>query len=144
MHYSCEVLINLPREKVIKLFDDAGNLKKWMEGLESFEHLSGEPGQPGAESQLTFDHKGHRLEMIETIRERNLPELYAGTYTTRGVINEVINHFYEDGTDRTRWVSENEFQFNGLMKLMVFFMRNAFPKQTKFHMENFKKFAEKA
>ena len=142
MKYSCEVAINLPRERVIQLFDNADNLKKWMDGLESFEHISGDPGQPGAESRLVFDHKGRRLEMIETIVSRNLPDEYSGTYITRGVINTVKNQFNEDGHDRTIWVSENEFQFSGLMKLMIFFMRSAFPKQTKFQMENFKKFAE--
>lgn len=142
MQYSCEVLINLPREKVVEIYDNSDNLKKWMEGLQSFEHLNGEPGHPGAKSRLIFDHKGRRLEMIETIIKRNLPEEYSGTYETQGVVNKVINHFYEDGMDRTRWVSENKFQFTGLMKLTAFFTNNAFPKQTKFHMDNFKNFAE--
>ena len=142
MQYSCEVLINLPREEVIKLFDDADNMRRWMEGLQSFEHQSGEPRQPGAKSRLVFDHNGRRLEMVETIITRNLPKEFSGTYETQGIINKVNNNFYEDGTNRTRWVSKNEFQFSGLMNLTVVFMRNAFPNQTKLHMDNFKKFAE--
>jgi uncharacterized membrane protein len=142
MQYFCEVLINRPREEVIKLLDDAANLTRWMEGLQSFEHLSGEPGQPGAKSRLVFDHKGSRLEMMETIITKNFPEEFSGTYETKGIVNMVNNNFYEDGTERTRWVSKNEFQFSGLMNLMTVFMGNAFPKQTKLHMDNFKKFAE--
>ncbi|MFQ5507583.1 MAG: SRPBCC family protein [Planctomycetota bacterium] len=50
--YTVEVDIDLPRERVIELFDNADNLYKWQPGLQSFEHLSGEPGQPGASSRM--------------------------------------------------------------------------------------------
>jgi hypothetical protein len=142
MQYSCETIINLPRDKVIELFDNPENLTKWMEGLQTFDHISGDQGKPGAISRLMFDHKGRRLEMIETILSRNLPEEFTGTYQTKGVINKVVNHFYADGPTRTRWVAKNEFQFSGLMNLMAIFMRSAFPKQSQHHMEKFKAFAE--
>ena len=142
MQFSCEIIINQPREKVIDLFDNPANHAKWMEGLQSFDHLSGRQGFPGAKSRLLFNHDGRRLELIETILIRNLPEEFSGTYETKGIINKVINYFYEDGPQRTRWVSENNFQFSGLMNLMSIFIRSAFPKQTHAQMENFKSFAE--
>jgi len=144
MQFSCETIINLPREKVVRLFDNPGNLKKWMEGLQNFDHISGREGYPGAKSRMVFHNDGRRLELIETIVSRNLPEELIGTYETKGIFNKVANYFYEDGPQRTRWVSENEFQFSGLMNLMILFMRSAFPKQTQRHMENFKTFAENA
>jgi hypothetical protein len=137
-------MINLPREKVVRLFDNPDNLSKWMDGLQVFDHISGKQGQPGAKSRLVFDHRGRRLEMIETILSRNLPEEFSGTYETKGVFNKVVNYFYEAGPERTRWVAQNDFQFSGLMNLMALFMRSAFPKQTQKHMENFKLFAEKS
>ena len=45
MKYTREIVIELPRDRVIELFDDADNLSKWQEGLQSFEHVSGEPGR---------------------------------------------------------------------------------------------------
>lgn len=48
MKYESELVIDLPRERVIELFDNPDNLPKWQEGLQSFEHISGEVGQPGA------------------------------------------------------------------------------------------------
>ena len=65
MKYTREVVIDLPRERVIELFDDADNLTKWQEGLQAFEHVSGEPGQPGAKSRLVYDYRGRRFEMTE-------------------------------------------------------------------------------
>lgn len=44
MKYELEITINLPRERVIELFDNPDNLKKWQEGLQSFSHRSGTPG----------------------------------------------------------------------------------------------------
>lgn len=143
MRYTCEVTIERPRERVIELFDNPDNLSKWQSGLRSFEHVSGEPGQPGAMSKLVYDEGGRRMEMIETITTRNLPDEFSGTYDAPGVHNRMSNHFYEDGPDRTRWVADSEFQFTNLMmKAMGFLMRGAFPKRTQEMMEKFKAFAE--
>lgn len=142
MKYRCEIPIELPRDRVIALFDDPDNLPKWQPGLYSFEHLSGEVGQPGARSRLLFDQNRRRIEMIETITVRNLPDEFSGMYETKGVKNWVVNRFYEVGPRRTRWVSENEFRFCGLMAIMGFFMRGTFPKQTQEFMSYFKEFAE--
>ena len=144
MRYTAEVTINLPREQVIKLFDSTENLKKWQEGLQSFEHVSGESGQVGAKSKLLYDMKGRKIEMIETITSRNLPDEFSGTYEAKGVFNSIENHFYEEGAERTRWVADNEFQFSGFMKIMAFFMSGSFRKQSLKTMEAFKTFAENA
>ncbi len=142
MKYEIEVTINLPRQRVIELFDSSENLTKWQPGLKSFEHLSGEPGRAGAKSRLVFVENGRRIEMIETITSRNFPDEFSGTYEAPGVMNWVVNRFYEDGPNSTRWVAEQEFKFSGLMAVMALFMRGAFPKQTRKFMELFKAFAE--
>jgi uncharacterized protein YndB with AHSA1/START domain len=66
MRYSCEVIINLPRQRVIELFDNPENLKHWMPGLISFEPVSGVPGQPGAISRLEFQMGKRKMVMTET------------------------------------------------------------------------------
>ena len=142
MKYTVEIEINLPRDEVVKLFDSQENCYKWQEGLQSFEHLSGEPGEPGATSKLEFQMGKRRVEMIETITQRDLPDRFSGTYDAKGVHNVVENRFIELGPDKTKWESENEFQFSGFMKLIGFFMGSAFPKQSLKYMQDFKAFAE--
>lgn len=144
MQYSVEIAINVARDRVIELFDSAENLKKWQEGLESFEHISGEPGQVGAKSKLIFNMNGRIIEMIETITSRNFPREFSGTYEAKGVFNSIENHFYDLGAQKTRWVTENEFKFSGIMWIMSFFMKGSFRKQTLKTMEAFKTFAENA
>ena len=142
MKYTVEVEIEAPRERVVALMDDPDNLPKWMEGLRAFEHLEGERGRVGARSKLVFEVGARRFDMLETITARDLPDVFAGTYDVSGVRNLVVNRFVDLGGGRTRWVSENEFRFSGLMKLMGLFMRGAFPKQTRKYLEAFKAFAE--
>jgi hypothetical protein len=143
MKFTTEIVVNLPRERMIELFDNPDNMPKWQHGLKSFEPISGEPGQPGAKSRLKYDMNGRMIEMVETIETRNLPDEFSGTYEAKGVWNRVENRFFEDGADKTRWVSNNEFKFSGLMmRAMGFLMPSAFRKQSRKFMEDFKTFAE--
>lgn len=57
-----------------------------MEGLQSFEHLSGTPGQVGARSKLVYKMSKRHIEMIETITVRKLPQEFSGTYEADGGI----------------------------------------------------------
>ena len=142
MKYTTEVEINLPVKKVIELFDNPDNLKLWMEGLQSFEHLSGTPGQPGAKSKLKFKMGKREIEMIETITVRNLPEEFSGTYEAKGVFNIVKNKFIAVGENKTKYINEHEFQFSGMMTLIGVLMPGVFKKQSMKYLEKFKEFAE--
>lgn len=144
MKYTSEILIDLPRARVIELFDDPGNLKQWQKGLQSFEHLSGTPGQPGATSKLRFDMNGRRIEMVETITRRNLPDEFSGTYEASGVYNVVENFFAEEVPHRTKWTAINEFRFTGFMRLIGLLFGGSFKKQSMQSMVDFKNFAEGA
>jgi uncharacterized membrane protein len=142
MKFTAEIEIYKPIDKVIELFDNADNMSKWMHGLQSFEHISGTPGQPGAKSKLKFVIGKREIEMIETITVRNLPDEFTGTYETKGVFNIVKNKFVKLSDDKTAYITENEFQFNGFMKIIAFFMPRAFEKQSMNFLYNFKKFVE--
>jgi hypothetical protein len=142
MEYTVEIEIDLPRDRVIELFDSTENLYKWQRGLLSFEHVSGEPGQTGAQSEMVFQMGKRTIKMLETITLRDLPEKFHSTYDAPGVHNPVENTFDEVSPDKTRWVSHNVFHFRGFMKLIGFFLKGAFPKQSLKYMEDFKAFAE--
>lgn len=141
MKYQVEVTLDLPRRRVVELFDDPYNLAKWQPGLQSFELLEGEAGQAGARSRLVYDMRGREIEMIETVEKRALPHTFTGTYEADGVWNRVENHFFEEGPERTRWLADVEFKFSGLMRVAALFMRSSFRKQTAENMKRFKEFA---
>ena len=143
MHYIVDITIDLPRDKVVALFADPGNMPKWQEGLLSAEPLDGTPGQPGSRTKLVFQMGNRQVERIETITLRELPHTFEGTYETDGVFNVVKNRFHEISPEQTRWESENEFRFTSMfMKLMGVAMKGAFPKQSQKYLADFKAFAE--
>jgi carbon monoxide dehydrogenase subunit G len=145
MKYSLDIEINLPREKVIELFDNPDNLKQWQPGFISYKHLSGDAGKPGSKTKLLYKMGGRReVEMIETITVRNLPEEISGTYEAKGVWNHMQNTFAETEKGTTIYTAESEFKLKGFMKLMGILMPGAFKKQTYKYMKLFKEFAEKS
>lgn len=143
MKYTSEIEINRPVERVIELFDNPDNMGKWMKGLQSFEPISGKTGHVGAKSRLKFKMGRREIEMIETVTVRNLPEEFSGTYEVKGVFNIVKNKFVSLPDNRTKYISEQEFQFKGFMKIIGFLMPGAFKKQSMQYLIDFKNFVEK-
>ena len=87
MKYSTEIIIDQPREKVIKKLDSVENLKHWQRGLLKAEPLSGELGAEGSKMELHYKMGKRELVMIETILKRELPNKFHATYDTKGVHN---------------------------------------------------------
>jgi len=144
MKYNTKVTIQVPRERVIALFDSTENLHKWQPGLKSFEHLSGEPGKEGAESRMVYEGRKGDLVMTETIIRRDFPREFHADYRAKGVYNQVCNYFEAPEPGTTLWRTENIFKFRGAMAVMIPFMKKAFKNNTLLSMERFKVFAESA
>ncbi len=142
MKYTCEILINLPRQTVLELFDSAENLYKWQPGLKSLTHLEGEPGEEGARSEMVYEGRKGDLVMTETIVKKKLPEQFHMHYRSRGVYNEVENWFIEKEPGQCLWRTIHYFRFSGFMMLMAPFMKQAFIHNTMLNMDRFKVFAE--
>ncbi|MES2588375.1 MAG: SRPBCC family protein [Bacteroidota bacterium] len=143
MKYSLEIVIDKPIQEVIEKFDNVENMKEWMDGLQSFEHLSGTLGEVGAKAKLVFQIGNRNIEMIETITVKDLPKEFSGTYDAKGVHNIVKNYFSEIDSDSTLYKTDQEFQFKGFMKIIAALMPGAFKKQSKKYLVDFKTFVER-
>ncbi len=144
MKYTTEITIDLPRDEFIKKLNNPENMKHWMRGLQSYDHISGELGQEGARMNMKFKMGKRELEMVETIIKQNFPEEFHATYDSKGVHNIQKNSFHEVAENQPKWVSESEFQFASLgMKLMAWLIPGIFKKQSKKYADDFKNFAEK-
>ncbi|HNO23193.1 MAG TPA: hypothetical protein PKK94_09455, partial [Leptospiraceae bacterium] len=78
-----------------------------------------------------------------TVTVRNLPDEFSGTYEVKNVFNIVKNRFIALSENKTKYISESEFQFKGFMRIIAFFMPGAFKKQSQKYLQLFKEFAEK-
>ena len=142
MKFSQEILIDLPREEVIKKMEDPSNYKHWQRGFISYKHLTGLQGKEGSRARIKFNMNGREVVMIETIIKINSPKKFYATYETKGVFNIQKNHFEKVAENRTRWITDSEFQFSGFMKLIGLFKPRIFKKQARQMMQDFKDFAE--
>ncbi len=144
MEYTTEIEINLPVDRVVELFENPDNLKKWQPTLLSRTLIEGEEGKVGTKAQLVYKRgkKGQML-MTETVLEHNLPTAFTATYEAGGVFNQQKNTFIDLGNGTTKWQSATEFRFAGMMKLVALLLgKKGFQKETmKFH-QLFKDFAE--
>jgi uncharacterized membrane protein len=143
MKFSSEIEIDAPIEKVVKLFIDPEQMKKWVRELESFETVYGKSRHLGSKAilKLIVDEKG--VEVIETVTVRNLPYQFTGKYEAEEMDYSADNRFEDLGNDRTRYVVDLEFKFRGMLNLMGDAMKRSFKKRSEQQLNDFKIFAEK-
>jgi carbon monoxide dehydrogenase subunit G len=138
MKHKAEIVINADRATVWRKFDNPNNLTKWQPTLKSFTHKIGTPGHLDAISELVYDEKGHEVIMTETITARREGVFRGGTYQSKLATVVVFNHFEDTEDGKTRWVSNVNYIFKGVMKLMAFFMRKSICNRTDSDMNRFK------
>lgn len=142
MTYKVDIEIQKPIKEVISLFKDRKNDKLWMNGFVTKTPLEGSEGKEGAKCVVEFKMGKRHFKMEEHIEKINLPEEYITTYKTPKVFNIVNSSFEKINSNSTRYISKQEFQFKGFMKIMAFFMPGAFKKQSMQYLKDFKTFAE--
>jgi carbon monoxide dehydrogenase subunit G len=144
MEFSHEVVINKDREEVWKIFDNPDNLKKWQPTLKSFEPQSGQPGQVGATSKLIYEENGREIVLTETIKSRDYPQEFSGSYSSSHVTNNLTNKFLALDDGATKWVMDCEVVFHALLlKMFGPLMKGAFVKRVTGDMNRFNEFAER-
>jgi len=141
MKHSFDIEINAPRDRVVALFDDPANLPRWQPDLLRFEPISGTPGHPEAKSRLVYRTGQGELELIETVKLRNLPDEFAGTYESKMGMTQLRNRFIDNGA-KTRWIVDTEFTGLGMMKLASGLMGGMIRAQTLKMLNAFKAFVE--
>lgn len=142
MKYTSEVIIKLPREKVLELFDNDENLFKWQKDLVSFDHISGQKGEEGAVSKMKYKTKKREMTLQETIVKKRLPEHMNFLFEAKGVKNWNDNHFIALSENETRWTQSNVFKTKGFITVFALIAPGMFKKQTLKSMNDFKAFAE--
>jgi carbon monoxide dehydrogenase subunit G len=143
MNYTYEIEINAPLEKVVKLAGDPANRMSWMDGIESYEPVSGTPGEVGSKSKMVFKTGNMKMTMVGTVVANNLPQSFTESIDASNLTSTAISKFVAAGVDKTKYISEQNFVFKGLLnKIVGFLLQGEFKKQTLRHMEGFKRFAE--
>lgn len=87
-----ELEINVPQDKLAELYADPDNNKKWMDDVDLYEPISGEPGMAG--SKYRFGQNGNRkMVFVATVTARNLPDEVKLTLDAPNVQVSVTGNF---------------------------------------------------
>ncbi|NVK29307.1 MAG: SRPBCC family protein [Flavobacteriia bacterium] len=142
MRYSCFITIDKPRARVVEMFQDPDGLKNWMDGFQKMEHISGEKGKVGSKTDFYFKHKNREMLIHETVLEEDLPNSIKFGYQSPAGYNEVETEFTENENGKTLVTTNNYFKFGGAMKIMSFFFKGMFRKQSDTHLKKLKEWVE--
>lgn len=142
--YSHEVIINRPIDEVITLFTKPEHFTKWQPNLSEYEVYEGDPCCTESKARIRMEFKrGDDLKMVETVVENNLPENYEVRYNSEGINIKQFNHFEEAGGGKTLYRVSQQYNTDGLMKLVKLFKPNYFEKQSERFVKAFKDYAER-
>ena len=142
MKLKFEAKIKASRDLVWAIFDNPDNLSRWQPTLESFTHLAGDPGQPGAVSELVYNENGKKVTMTETVTERRKPHFMAGTYDNDRATSLIVNHFEEIDANTTRFISYSNMNFKGIMTLLSLFVARSIRARVEADLSRFKLLVE--
>lgn len=104
MKLTTTIIINKPIKEVWDFYDDPDNLKLWLRGFQTFEHVSGERGQIGAKSRHTYLENGKTIIMDEEITARIPYKEFSGILTHDIMSTTLTNTFEDLGNGSTRLV----------------------------------------
>ncbi len=99
---------------------------------------------PGAKSRLVFKTGKVKITFIGTVTARNFPNEMSETMDASNVLTTITSKFVALSPQKTKHISEQEYEFKGIInKIVGFLLQGEFKKQTLTHMQNFKRCAEK-
>ena len=142
MKLNFEQTIDASLRTVWAAFNASSNKRRWQQNFESYTHMSGDPGQQGAISELTFNENGKMMVISETITESRAPDFLSAIYESKYSSTIIVNHFESIGESTTRWTAWCNFAFKGFMKIMAPFIAGTIRKRTEDDMHRFKLLVE--
>ncbi|MBT8232656.1 MAG: SRPBCC family protein [Saprospiraceae bacterium] len=142
MKYTISNVINKPLALCHKTITDHEAAKHWMEGLQRIEHVSGNPGEEGAKSDIYFLHKNKELIIKETILEQNLPRQIKFAYDSPMGSNVVELKFEEISENQVKQTNTTEMKMKGFMKILGPLFKGMMKKQSYIYLNGFKDYVE--
>ena len=140
MKFNCTVTINRNIKDVSEAFQNPEVMKVCQDGFIEIIHLTGDQGKKGATSKLVYE----KLELVETILENHLPDLFFAKYDHKHTSNTMKVCFKEVSPTKTEYYNEIEYlEFKGfIVKVMAKIAPSFFKKQVVKWMKRFKNHLE--
>jgi len=141
--YETRVEVNKPLKQCFIEFNNPFNLKKWLTGFKSIEHISGLPNHAGSQWKLTFEEDGKEFIMTETVTAFEPNELFAFIIENEMLTTEVEVRFIEEDS-KTIITSTNKVVGKNIIMRSTFpFFKSHFQEHAQGNYDKLKKLIEK-
>lgn len=144
MKFTCSVIINQPKNKVVAYFSNPEYLANYQEGFLRKEPISGNSLEDNSVSKLYYKMGKGEMELTETVLKNELPNSFLAQYHHKHTDNTMKSIFTELSKNQTQYDAEiNYTALRGfIVKLMSFLAPSFFKKQVQKWLDNFKVFLE--
>ena len=144
MKINHSIIIDAPRDQIVKYFIDPQYLPKYQDGFLRKEHISGSPGEVGSKSYMVYQNGKMEMILTETILNNELPDRFEALYEHKHMDNTMTAAFEDMGEGRTRYSSEIIYsRINWFLpKMMSILFPALYRKPPLKWMQKFKSFVE--
>lgn len=144
MKYKGSIMVNQSRARVVEAFMDEAAMKKYQDGFQKKELLSGTKGTDGAKSRMYYQHGKREMILEETIVANRLPETFEAFYHHEQMDNTMKCTFVEVDNGQTRYEYEFEYtRMNWVIpRLIAILFPSVYRKQAEKWMKQFKELLE--
>ena len=146
MKFYSSIIINAPREKVVKYFNDPSNLSKYQDTFLRKELINGEFQKEGSQSMMYYQQGKGEMELKETIVESNLPDSFKGLYEHKHMDNTLEVTFTDLGNNQTKYETFTHYtRIDWIIpRIVMTLFKGQFKKIANKWNENFKKLVEES
>ena len=139
-----QIEIKAPRDFVASYLRKKEYFDQWQDDFQSAILLSGDKDQVGAQTRMLYKFGKSDMELIETIRDNNLPHSFEALYEHKHMDNTMLSSFEDLGNSTTLYSTQvNYIELKGLMiKIMAKLFSGKFKKGPEKWMQQFKIFVE--
>lgn len=139
-----QIIIKAPKEFVASYIRRSEHFDKWQDDFISATLLNGNINQVNTQTRLQYKFGKSDMELIETVRDNNLPHSFEALYEHKHMDNTMLSTFEETVDDHTLYSTQvNYIEMKSLMiKIMAKLFSGKFKKGPEKWMHQFKVFVE--
>jgi uncharacterized membrane protein len=142
-NYTAQITVNKTVNEVFKTFNDAGNIKKWIPEVKSFEVIQENLSKTGSTYKIVVDSQGQEITMTEKVLAFVPNEKVTLFFDAENMLKRDDYIFTEKAGATTITLNTSCQSESYIMACMFPYFKGTFQEQDQTYLNNFKEYIEK-
>lgn len=141
--YTAEISVNKPIGEVFKIFNQPGNIKKWIPEIKSIDTLNLNPGFTGSEFKMILENQGQEITMTQKVLAY-IPNKKVTFFFDAENMLKKDNYTFIETEGITKVILNASCQSDSyIMACMFPYFKSVFKEQDQSYLNSFKQYIEK-